>query len=310
MQTTSHILMIRPAAFFFNEETAENNYYQDPTKAVPKGTSQEKALAEFNAFVELLRSKGIDVITFDDTVENNTPDSIFPNNWVSFHNNGRVFLYPMNAVSRRRERRPEILDLLRSNGFHIESISDYSTSEAQNTFLEGTGSMIFDREHNIAYAARSQRTDETLFRTWCADAGFTPVVFSSFQSVNGERLPIYHTNVMMCVADKYAVICLDTIDNPEERETVVASLQSTGKTIVEISEDQVNQFAGNMLQVQNQNGTRFLVMSESAYQSLNDDQRRTLESFNELIHADLPTIETCGGGSARCMMAEVFLPKV
>lgn len=301
--------MIRPAAFFFNEETAENNYYQDPTKAVPKGTSQERALAEFNAFVDLLRSKGIDVITFDDTVENNTPDSIFPNNWVSFHSNGRIFLYPMNAVSRRRERRTEILDLLRSNGFNIESITDYSTAESDNTFLEGTGSMIFDREHNIAYAARSQRTDESLFRAWCDDARFTPVVFSSFQTVGDQRLPIYHTNVMMCVADQYAVICLDTIDNPEERAAVVASLQSTGKTIVEISEAQVNQFAGNMLQVQNQSGTRFLVMSESAYQSLTVDQRRTLESFNELIHADLPTIETCGGGSARCMMAEVFLPK-
>jgi hypothetical protein len=308
-QTTSTLLMIQPAAFFFNEETAENNYYQDPTKAVAKESSQDLALKEFQDFVALLRANQIDVIVVPDLVENETPDSIFPNNWVSFHEDGRVFLYPMCAKSRRRERRPEILDQIQHSGFSISTITDLSYTENQGLYLEGTGSMIFDRANQIAYAARSIRTDENLFNDYCKTIGYQPVVFSSFQTVEQQRLPIYHTNVMMCVADRYAVICLTCIDDLEEREMVRENLEKTGKTIIEISEDQVNQFAGNMLQVENTLGEKFLIMSDSACRSLTADQLKLLTSFNPILAPSLTTIETCGGGSARCMLAEVFLPK-
>jgi hypothetical protein len=308
-QTTSTLLMIQPAAFFFNEETAENNYYQDPTKAVAKGTSQDLALQEFKEFVNLLRANQIEVVVVADSIENETPDSIFPNNWVSFHEDGQVFLYPMCAVNRRRERRPEILETLKSNGFSITSITDLSDSENRGIYLEGTGSIIFDRSNRIAYAARSIRTDETLFVEHCKSLGVKSIVFSSFQTVNEQRLPIYHTNVMMCVADQYAVICLSCIDNEVEREMVKNTLEHSGKTIIEISEEQVNQFAGNMLQVENIHGEKFLVMSDSACKSLTSEQLKTLTSFNPILAPSLPTIETCGGGSARCMLAEVFLPK-
>jgi len=308
-QTTSTLLMIQPAAFFFNEETAENNYYQDASKAVAKTSSQELALKEFNEFVDLLRANHIEVIVVPDLVENQTPDSIFPNNWVSFHENGHVFLYPMFAKSRRKERRPEILDQVQNAGFSISTITDLSFTENDGLYLEGTGSMIFDRAYRIAYAARSIRTDENLFNRYCESIGYQPVVFSSFQTVEQKRLPIYHTNVMMCVADRYAVICLSCIDDTDERSMVRDQLEKSGKTIIEISEEQVNQFAGNMLQVENEMGETFLVMSDSACKSLTSEQLKLITSFNPILAPSLSTIETCGGGSARCMLAEVFLPK-
>ena len=301
--------MIQPAAFFFNEETAENNYYQDASKAVAKTSSQELALKEFNEFVDLLRSNHIEVIVVPDLVENQTPDSIFPNNWVSFHEDGHVFLYPMYAKSRRKERRPEILDQVKNAGFSISELTDLSSTENDGLYLEGTGSMIFDRANQIAYAARSIRTDENLFTRYCETIGYQPVVFSSFQTVDQKRLPIYHTNVMMCVADRYAVICLTCIDDTDERNMVREHLEKSGKTIIEISEEQVNQFAGNMLQVENTMGEKFLVMSNSACKSLTSEQLNLLTSFNPILAPSLTTIETCGGGSARCMLAEVFLPK-
>jgi len=308
-QTTSTLLMIQPAAFFFNEETAENNYYQDASKAVAKASSQELALKEFNEFVDLLQANHIEVIVVPDLVENQTPDSIFPNNWVSFHEDGHVFLYPMYAKSRRKERRPEILDQVKNAGFSISELTDLSATENDGLYLEGTGSMIFDRANQIAYAARSIRTDENLFIRYCESIGYQPVVFSSFQTVEQKRLPIYHTNVMMCVADRYAVICLSCIDDAEERSMVRGKLEKSGKTIIEISEEQVNQFAGNMLQVENEMGEKFLVMSDSACKSLTSEQLKLITSFNPILAPSLSTIETCGGGSARCMLAEVFLPK-
>ena len=301
--------MIQPAAFYFNEETAENNYYQDASKAVAKASSQELALKEFNEFVDLLRANHIEVIVVPDLVENQTPDSIFPNNWVSFHEDGHVFLYPMCAKSRRKERRPEILDQVKNAGFSISELTDLSATENDGLFLEGTGSMIFDRANQIAYAARSIRTDENLFTRYCETIGYQPVVFSSFQTVDQKRLPIYHTNVMMCVADRYAVICFSCIDDIDERKMVREHLEKSGKTIIEISEEQVNQFAGNMLQVENTMGEKFLVMSNSACKSLTSEQLSLLTSFNPILAPSLTTIETCGGGSARCMLAEVFLPK-
>lgn len=306
MQTASTVLMVEPIAFGYNSQTAENNYFQVEQK---EADIQEKALQEFNNFVGKLRNKGIKVITVKDTLEPHSPDSIFPNNWVSFHEDGRVALYPMFAPNRRVERRADILDTVRNEGFKISEINDLSSPENEDKFLEGTGSMIFDHDHKIAYGSVSLRLDEELFRDFCDQFGYTPVVFHSFQNVGNQRLPIYHTNVMMCVAEQFVVICLDCIDDELEREKVQEVIKSTEKEIIEISEDQMHQFAGNMLQVQNKEGTQFLVMSETAYKSLTKEQIEKIESYCEIIYADLNTIEVNGGGSARCMLAEVFLPK-
>lgn len=306
MQTASTVLMVEPIAFGYNSQTAENNYFQVEQK---EADIQEKALQEFNNFVGKLRDKGIKVITVKDTLEPHSPDSIFPNNWVSFHEDGRVALYPMFAPNRRVERRADILDTVRNEGFKISEINDLSSPENEDKFLEGTGSMIFDHDHKIAYGSVSLRLDEELFRDFCDQFGYTPVVFHSFQNVGNQRLPIYHTNVMMCVAEQFVVICLDCIDDELEREKVQEVIKSTEKEIIEISEDQMHQFAGNMLQVQNEEGTQFLVMSETAYKSLTKEQIEKIESYCEIIYADLNTIEVNGGGSARCMLAEVFLPK-
>jgi hypothetical protein len=306
MQTTDTVLMIEPIAFGYNAETAENNYFQIEQKDLDV---QAKALGEFNVFVEKLRNKGINVITIKDTLDPHTPDSIFPNNWVSFHNDGNVVLYPMFATNRRVERREDILETIKSKGFEITEIDDWSLPEIQGHFLEGTGSMIFDHDNKIAYGSVSLRLDEKLFRDFCAKYGLEPIVFHSFQTVGSERLPIYHTNVMMCVADKFVVICLDCIDSELERSKVIETIKNSGKEIIEISEEQMQQFAGNMLQVQNDEGQKFLVMSQTAYESLTPQQVSAIEKYCEIIYSDLNTIEVNGGGSARCMLAEVFLPK-
>lgn len=298
--------MIEPIAFGYNAETAKNNYFQVEQTG---SDIQSKALAEFNTFVGKLREKGINVITIKDTLDPHTPDSIFPNNWVSFHKDGKVVLYPMFASNRRVERREDIIESIKDQGFEVAEIDDWSFSETQGHFLEGTGSMIFDHDNKIAYGSVSLRLDEKLFRQFCTKYGFTPVVFHSFQTVGTERLPIYHTNVMMCVADKFVVICLDCIDDELEREKVVEAIKGSGKEIIEISEEQMQQFAGNMLQVQNKEGKKFLVMSQTAYQSLTPEQVAAIEKYCEIIYSDLNTIEVNGGGSARCMLAEVFLPK-
>lgn len=306
MQTTNTVLMIEPVAFGYNAQTAENNYFQVEQKGAD---TQSKALVEFNNFVEKLRNKGINVIAVKDTLEPHTPDSIFPNNWVSFHKDGKVVLYPMFAPNRRAERRMDILEIIKSKGFEITEIDDFTASENENKFLEGTGSMIFDHDNKIAYGSVSLRLDEELFKEFCAKYGFMPVVFHSYQNAGDQRLPIYHTNVMMCVADQFVVICLDCIDDELEREKVQEVIKSSGKEIIEISEDQLQQFAGNMLQVNNSEGKKFLVMSQTAYQSLTPEQINSIEKYCEIIYSDLNTIEINGGGSARCMLAEVFLPK-
>lgn len=306
MQTTDTVLMIEPIAFGYNAQTAENNYFQVNSE---NSNTQEKALQEFNAFVEKLRSKGINVITVKDTLEPHTPDSIFPNNWVSFGSDGKVFLYPMFAPNRRDERRNEVLEEVKNAGFEISEVDDISHYENEELFLEGTGSMIFDHDYKIAYGSVSLRLAEELFRKFCEKIGYESVVFHSYQTAGTDRLPIYHTNVMMCVADKFVVICLDCIDDEMEREKVQEVIKSTEKELIEITEEQMQQFAGNMLQVHNSEGKTFLVMSETAYNSLTKEQISNIEKYSEIIYSDLNTIETNGGGSARCMLAEVFLPK-
>lgn len=306
MQTAKTVLMVEPIAFGYNSQTAENNYFQKEQKETD---IQEKALQEFNNFAAKLREKGINVITVKDTLNPHSPDSIFPNNWVSFHEDGTVALYPMFALNRRVERRPEILERLKDEGFKINTVEDFSPFENEEKYLEGTGSMIFDHDYKIAYGSVSLRLDEELFRNFCSKFGFTPIVFHSYQNVGDQRLPIYHTNVMMCVAEQFVVICLDCIDDEMECEKVQEVIKSSNKELIEISEDQLQQFAGNMLQVQNEEGDKFLVMSETAYKSLTKEQVERIENYCEIIYADLNTIETNGGGSARCMLAEVFLPK-
>lgn len=301
--------MIRPVAFRMNEQTAVNNYYQKVLDGLSSETVNEKAQQEFDAFVAKLRKAGVNVIVVNDTLEPNTPDSIFPNNWISFHENGDVVLYPMFAENRRAERREDILDILEDEGFEINEIMDYTLAEEDNVFLEGTGSLLLDRENGKAYCALSPRADEELMIEFCEDFEFTPVIFEAFQTVNGERKLIYHTNVMMCLGDTFAVICADCIDDKKERKMVLDSLRGDDKEVILITEEQVNNFAGNMLEVKGKNDERFLVMSESAYKSLTKKQIAQLEAHVEIIHSSLDTIEACGGGSARCMMAEIFLPR-
>ena len=308
MQITNNILMIQPVSFRYNEQTAVNNYYQQVLDNLSDEQTQEKALLEFNNLVELLKNVGVNVIVIEDTKKPDTPDSIFPNNWVSFHADGTVGLYPMCAENRRAERREDIFDtLVDEYGFKIEEIKDFSEFEEHDKYLEGTGSMVLDREHKICYAAISIRTDEIAVIQFCEEFGYRPVCFTANQSVNEERMAIYHTNVMMCVADRFAVICLDTIDDKDERKHVVETLIETGKEIIEITQAQNHRFAGNMLQVMGDKP--YLVMSNSAFSSLTDAQKKTIEKYCRIIYSSLDTIEACGGGSARCMMAEVFLPK-
>ena len=309
-QTTNSVLMIRPVAFRMNEQTAVNNYYQKVLDGLSPETVNAKAQAEFDTFVNKLRMVGVDVTVIDDTTEPNTPDSIYPNNWISFHENGDVVFYPMFAENRRAERREDILDLLENNGFLVnDGIMDYTEAEDDGYFLEGTGSIVLDRENGKAYCALSPRADEELFIEFCEDFDMNPILFEAYHSVNGERKLIYHTNLMMCIGDTFAVICADCIDDKKERKMVLDSLKSDEKEIILITEAQLDNFAGNMLEVQGSDERRYLVMSTAAYQSLTKKQIAQLEEHITIISSNLDTIEACGGGSARCMIAEVFLPK-
>ncbi len=309
-QITDSILMVRPVAFRMNEQTAVNNYYQKVIDGLLPATVNANAQAEFDAFVEKLRGVGVNVIVVDDTLDPDTPDSIFPNNWVSFHENGLATLYPMFAENRRLERREEILDMVEEKGFKIDEIMDYTEAEQDGYYLEGTGSLLLDRANGKVYCALSPRADEELMIEFCEDFDYAPVIFSAYQSVGELRKLIYHTNVMMCLGDTFAVICADCIDDKAERKMVLASLKEDGKEIILISEEQVNHFAGNMLEVMGSGEKKYLVMSESAYKSLTNDQIGKLEKHAKILMSSLDTIEACGGGSARCMMAEIFLPKV
>jgi hypothetical protein len=292
-----------------NEQTAVNNYYQKVIDGLLPATVNAKAQQEFDAFVAKLKAVGVDVIVVEDTINPDTPDSIFPNNWISFHENGDITLFPMFAENRRLERREEILDILEEKGFVIDNIMDYTSAEEDDFFLEGTGSILLDRENGKAYCALSPRADEELFIEFCEDFDLNPIIFEAFQTVNGERKLIYHTNVMMCIGETYAVICADSIDDKKERKMVIDSLKGDDKEVIYITEDQVNNFAGNMLEVKGANDRRYLVMSAAAYKSLTKKQIAQLEEHVTILSSSLDTIEACGGGSARCMMAEIFLPK-
>jgi len=300
----STVLMIRPVAFGFNEQTAGSNAFQQ--QGLDQRIAQQRALAEFDVLVALLRENGIDVFAIDDTPEPHTPDSIFPNNWVSFHENGQVFLYPMQAPNRRLERRADILSQLKTK-FNVTEVDDLSYFEDEQKFLEGTGSMVLDRQNKITYACVSPRTDEEVMAAFCERSGYNVV---EFHAVDNNGTAIYHTNVLMCMGEKFVVICMDSVTDEDERELLTDSFNITGKEIIEISLAQMNAFAGNMLELVNDEDEHILVMSASAYHSLTPQQISSLEKHCKLIYSNLETIETNGGGSARCMIAEVRLPLI
>jgi|TARA_B110000037_G_scaffold28827_1_gene34298 hypothetical protein len=307
-QITNTVLMVRPVQFRMNEQTSVNNYYQKVPENILSEVVNKMAVKEFDGMVRKLKKVGIQVIVVKDTKEFDTPDSIFPNNWISFHSNGTIGLYPMFAENRRLERKESVLEAVENQGFVVKNVVDYSGAEVDNLFLEGTGSILLDRVNNKAYCAISDRADEGLFIEFCEDFEYTPVVFSAFQTVNDKREKIYHTNVMMCIGDTFAVVCLASIDDKKQRKSLINHLQDDGKKVIEISEDQVNHFAGNMLQLKGVEEASYLVMSQSALKSLRPAQVKLIESHTTILSCPLDTIESCGGGSARCMMAEVFLP--
>lgn len=298
-QNTQHILMVRPVSFAFNHETAVNNAFQQSD--AQSAETQNRAAQEFNHMVQLLQENGVNVLVVDDTPEPHTPDSIFPNNWFSTHEEGFMVLYPMFAENRRAERRPEIAQLL-SDHFVMHDVLDFTPYEEQKLFLEGTGSMVLDRELRICYACLSPRTDKLLLEEFCKKLGYELL---AFHALDKQGNPIYHTNVVMTVGEQFLLICLECIPNKMERELIK---QSTSKKMIEITLEQLNHFAGNMLEVVNKKGEHLLVMSNQAYQSLTLEQITSLEMYARILHPDLTTIETNGGGSARCMMAEIFLP--
>jgi len=300
-QSTNHLLMIRPVSFGFNEQTAGSNAFQNRDGA---NDAQQQALKEFDGFVRVLRDNGVDVTVVDDTKEPHTPDSIFPNNWVSFHGDGNIFLYPMQAENRRLERREDIISDLEDK-FTVHRIEDMSHFEAEGKFLEGTGSMVLDRENKVVYACISPRTDKDVLTEFCRETGYKAVTFDAVDQ-NGQA--IYHTNVVMGIGAGFVVICLESIANVNKRQLVSKSLQDNRKEIIDISFDQMNHFAGNILEVKNNKGETLVVMSQTAFEAFTAQQKATMEKYGKLVYADIHTIEHIGGGSARCMMAEVHLP--
>jgi hypothetical protein len=304
-QTTSHILMVRPANFAFNEETAANNAFQSRDGKLSADEMRQKAVREFDDFVKKLRDAGVQVIVAEDSAAPAKPDAVFPNNWVTFHQEGFVVTYPMFAPTRRRERRKEVIEEILQKGFSSKNHIHLEEEESKNRFLEGTGSIIFDHQNRLAYACLSPRTDADLLENLCQKIGYQKVVFHAVDA-NGQE--IYHTNVMMALGETFVVICLDSVRDPAERKMLEEKFRETDKEIVDITLAQMNAFAGNMLQVRNTAGETILVMSEQAYRSLTPLQIKALEKHTRLLYSPIETIETYGGGSARCMMAEIFLP--
>jgi hypothetical protein len=294
------ILMVRPFQFYFNQQTAANNFFQSNINIE---NANELAIAEFDAMVEKLRAHQIKVNVVQDTKDPSTPDSIFPNNWVSTHTNGTLCLYPMYAENRRAERKSSVIEFLQSN-YKIENTLDLTDLEKEGIFLEGTGSMVLDHQNKIAYGCLSERLDKEAFISWCDKMQFKPI---TFKAVDDKAQPIYHTNVLMCMGNQFVVICLDSIPNEQERQMLLDSFAQTNKEVIEISQDQLNHFAGNMLQVFDITEKPHLIMSEQAYKSLHTAQLKSLEKYNPLLPISIPTIEALGGGSTRCMMAEIYL---
>ncbi|MEO6818690.1 MAG: arginine deiminase-related protein [Ginsengibacter sp.] len=314
-QTTANILLVKPSNFGFNSQTAPSNAFQNNSSPLSFGSTDgyrdaersiiEIALAEFESFVKKLQEHGINPLVIDDSAIPVKPDAIFPNNWISMHEDGKVILYPMCAPNRRLERRNEIVDELKKS-FIVKEIIDLSNYEEDNRFLEGTGSIIFDHENKIAYACISPRTNKDLLQEVCKKLAYSPIIF---HSLDENDILVYHTNVMMCIGNKFAVICLETIKDRSEKQYVINSLEKSNHEIIDITLSQMKKFAGNMLALENNHGENLLAMSQSAYDSLDNEQRISLENYASFLPLSINTIETIGGGSARCMMAEIFLEK-
>ncbi len=303
MQASQHILLVRPSTFVFNEETASTNAFQQ-TPTENQEALRAKAIGEFDFFAEKLMSEGVDVTVIEDSPYPVKPDAVFPNNWISFHEDGTVVLYPMYAPNRRTERRPEVIDALKKK-FDVRRVMDLSRHEDEGRILEGTGSIIFDRTNRVAYACLSPRTNKDLFTDTAENLGYRAVYFNA-RDRSGQA--IYHTNVMMCVAEQFAVICLESINDPAEKSAVRESLKNTGHRVIPISFSQMTNFAGNMLALKNKQGSDLLILSQSAYDCLSDEQKQNISAFCKMVPVPIRLIETIGGGSARCMIAEIFLP--
>lgn len=303
MQTTNNILLIRPANFIFNKQTATSNAFQikvtESTEVI-----KQKAFAEFDAAAMTLKLKGMNVFIFDDTEFPKKPDAVFPNNWVTFHADGTIILYPMQATNRQFERRSDIIETFQQQ-FKINRIIDLSIHEKENRFLEGTGSIIFDHDNKMAYACLSPRTDKELFLEVCNLLQYKPIYFHAYDT---SGIEIYHTNVMMCIGKKFAAIYLAGIADQNEKELVITSLSETGHQIIDISFEQMKNFVGNMLELTTNDNKSILALSQSAFDSLQAEQKKEIEKYCEFVPLSIKTIETIGGGSARCMIAEIFLP--
>jgi len=304
MQTTSKILLVKPTTFGFNEETAVSNTFQNQVISDAK-IIRDKALKEFDAFVKKLRSEGIGVLVFEDQEKTEKPDAVFPNNWISMHEDGTMVLYPMHAPNRRNERSAELIEKIKQE-FEVKRIVDLTHYEKLEKFLEGTGSIVFDHDAKKAFACISPRTDAELLNLLCKEIGYKPITFIATDKNN---VPIYHTNVMMCIAPDFAVICLESIKKPDEKKRIELSLSAGGKKIIDITLQQMHAFAGNMLAIHNREGKKFIAMSESAFDCLTSSQKTILENFCTLLPLNVKTIETVEGGSVRCMMAEIFFER-
>tara|TARA_A100001015_G_scaffold275900_1_gene333609 strand:- start:427 stop:1344 length:918 start_codon:yes stop_codon:yes gene_type:complete len=305
MKPTDHVLMVRPASFRANEQTAANNHYQKQT-ALTAAQSLLQAQSESDTLASCLRMNNIKVTVVQDTLTPDTPDALFPNNWFALLGKGQLVLFPMFAENRRAERSNRIFEALSKVGYEVMLTVDYSVYEQKQQFLEGTGSMVLDHQHSIAYCALSARADAHLFHLFCEAFNFKPVVFHAFQTVGTARLLIYHTNVMMMVAPAFALVCLDAVDDPMERALLQDSLTFSGKIVIPLTEKQLTQFAGNMLALTAIDGTALLVMSTRAYDALTTKQLLQLQQYVKLVHSPIPTIEDLGGGSVRCMLAEIY----
>jgi len=306
MPNTASIFMVRPFAFHSNPQTRNSNAFQKPESENDQDIAK-LSQTEFDNMVNILKLEGVQVLVFQDPGDRNTPDSLFPNNWISFHEDGKVILYPMEAENRRQERRWDLVEeLLIKNGFLVHSITDLSHFESRNHFLEGTGSMVLDREHKLAYACISSRTHKEVLDDFSSLTGYKTILFHAFDL---NKKPIYHTNVLMCVGTGFVLICLDSIIDPEEKLVVQNTIKHAKKELIEISLEQMNHFVGNMLEIKNFQGESLLVLSQDAFDSLTKEQNAILSGFARLIPVPLYTIEKNGGGSARCMMAEIHLPK-
>jgi len=303
-QSTNSVLMIRPGRFYPNPETAADNAFQ---RNADRGSDALTPLArkEFDAAMQTLRAAGINAHVFEDTVEPEKPDAVFPNNWISTHHDGRIALFPMYSVLRRRERRQDIVEELRKH-YRVAEVIDYSAFEDDGCCLEGTGSLVFDHLNKIAYVSLSNRSNPKVIQRFAEDFSYEPVTFTSIGS-NGH--PIYHTNVMMCIGTAFAMVGLDMIPNKNERQQLRARLEKTRKEIVELSADQIANFAGNAIELQNKSGEKLLVLSSRAARALTEEQRKTLSRYARFLPLELPTIELAGG-SARCMIATIHLPRL